>query len=401
MKVGIVSTFPIKGSTHVREGGVQGYVKKLTSALSKSLSITVLCEKIKGCESHYFDTCVKVVRCWNKGLSFPFQIWYTSLRLKIDIYHVQHEYFLYGNTISALIFPFLIFLLRIRAPVITTLHGVLSEKYANMLLDPGDTQLSNSLKFAVLRVNLKFISYFSNRIVVHENFLRDLLIREYKIKNHKISVIPHGIDIHQGLDNTTAKIKLGIKNKKVILFFGYLTKRKGLELLLDAYRNLSVDKNTLLIIGAGENPRLKKSLEYSMYYNKLKQIIESNSNIIFPGFIEENLLGLYLSAADIVVFPYLIPVASSGPLHLALSFDKLILCSDIPIFKDMIKTDRLLFKSNDSEDLQKKLKSLLQLSQIEKDELNRKIASIKHSCSWEFVSLKTLNLYKEILLKKN
>jgi glycosyltransferase involved in cell wall biosynthesis len=159
--------------------------------------------------------------------------------------------------------------------------------------------------------------------------------------------------------------------------------------------------NSLLIIGAGNNPRLSNKVEYMEYYNYIQKKTKEVDAIRFVGFIPETKLRLYISAADVIVFPYSIPISASGPLSISLGFNKLVLCSDIPTFKEIIKTDKLLFRAGSSEDLYTKLKHILSLSVDKNSSLLKLIAEIKNDHSWHNISLQTLATYTRLLDKIN
>lgn len=399
MKVGIVSPYPGKDSTHVNSGGVNAYTKNLAQELAQKSEVTIFCDKINDYPSIYSDSRVQIIRCWRKGLSYPFHIWSKSLRSNMDIFHVQHEYFLYGGLLSAMIFPLLLLLLNIKAPVIVTLHGIISKENVNKL-SGSNNNLPNLLKLLILRINLWQIILLSGKIIVHEKFIKKILINEYSINDSKILVIQHGIEKIVPLDEEIAKEKLNIPYHKVILFVGYLTERKGLEILMEAFEKIEKEtRNTILIIGAGENPRLKDHKDYQMYYNRIKSKAQSIQNVRFVGFIPEDELKIYLSGSDIIVFPYSVAVAASGALHMALGFNKLVLCSDIIAFKNLISIQSLLFRTDDTEDLCVKLLNLLSLSQKDIESLKDTIRSLRDEYTWNNISLKTLEAYNKVLKK--
>ena len=399
MEIGIVSVFPAEGEKHVSSGGMEGYTNNLVQELSKLSTVTIFAEKKEAFKSNYEESGVHVIRCWEKGILYPFQIWLSSLRSNTDVFHIQHEYYLYGGILSAIIFPLLVLLLRSRAPVVITFHGVISYKHLDEL-QLNELPFLFRLIMAVLKVNLRQISWLSNKIIVHDDYLKEVIEKEYGVKTSKVLVINHGIEHNATMDSVKARNILNISANKVILFFGYLSKRKGLEQLMEAFIKVKDDlPDTLLIIGAGKNPRLSKKLEYMEYYNYIQTKAKEVDAIRFVGFIPETKLKIYISAADVIVFPYSIPISASGPLSISLGFNKLVLCSDIPTFKKIIKTDKLLFRAGSSEDLYTKLKDILSLSIDKNNPLLKLLAEIRNDHSWYNISLKILATYTRLLEK--
>jgi glycosyltransferase involved in cell wall biosynthesis len=402
MEIGIVSVFPAEGQKHVSSGGIEGYTNNMVQELSKFSVVTIFAEKKDSLKSNYQESAVRVIRCWEKGILYPFQIWLSSLRYKTDIFHIHHEYYLYGGILSAMIFPLLVLFLRSRAPVVITFHGVISYKYLDELELYELPFFLKRLIMAVLKVNLRQISCLCNKIIVHNDYLKEVIEKEYGVKTSKVLVLRHGIELNTTMDSGEARNILNISASKVILFFGYLSKRKGLEQLIEAFVKVKDDlPNTLLIIGAGNNPRLSNKVEYTEYYNYIQTKAKEVDIIRFVGFIPETKLKIYISAADVIVFPYSIPISASGPLSISLGFNKLVLCSDIPTFKEIIKTDKLLFRAGSSEELYRKLKYILSLSADQNSSLLKLIAEIKNDLSWYNISLQTLGTYTTLLEKIN
>lgn len=400
MKIGIISPFPELGVTHIDGGGVPAYTKNLAKELSKTEEVTIFCEKIEECKNEYTDSLIHIRRSWRKGYTYPLQIWLNCLRTKIDVFHVQHEYFLYGGILSAMLFPFLLMLLVTKAPIIVTLHGIISRADLDKISEENNS-LPNSVKMFMLKINIWEIGLFSKKIIVHDKFLKEILSKEYTLNNSKIIVIPHGVENMEIYNDIAAKKILNFSQKKVILFFGYLVKRKGLEVLIEAFQNLEKERNdTVLVIGAGKNPRLKENKEYQNYYNKIKTKAEQIPNVFFIGFIPETKLKTYVSAADIIVFPYSAPIAASGALTYAISFGKIVLCSDIITFKDLVQSDTLLFKANDSKNLHKRLIELLTMNQKDHESLQDLIKNIRNDYSWANIAHKTLDIYKTMIKKE-
>jgi glycosyltransferase involved in cell wall biosynthesis len=400
MNIGIVSVFPAKEEKYVSSGGVEEYTYDMVQELSRLSTLTIFAEKREALKSNYTGSEVRVIPCWKKGILYPFQIWLSSFRSKPDIFHVQHEYHLYGGMFSAIVFPLLILLLRSRAPVVITLHGVISHKYVSEL-DSDARPFLRGLKKAFLKINLRQILFLSNKIIVHSSYLKEVIETEYSIKTSKVLVINHGIKISTTIDTEKARRILNISAKKVVLFFGYLTMRKGLEQLMEAFVRVSNElPDTLLVIGAGKNPRLTEKLKYIDYYRCTQAKANEIDTACFVGFIPQAKLHIYISAADVIVFPYTIPVSASGPLSIALGFNKLLLCSDIPTFKDIIKTDKLMFRAGSTQDLYTKLKEILSLSVDEINALLKLLAETRNDSSWHQISLRMVATYTRLLKKR-
>jgi glycosyltransferase involved in cell wall biosynthesis len=330
IKLGMVSIYPPLGSRHCDYGAVAAYSKSLVESLDKaSLDITVYANSISDVFEIYEEGGVLVKRCWSKGALYPFQIALRILKDNPNIIHLQHEFFLYGGVLSSLIFPLLLIFLRFKkAAVVVTLHGIFSLKNINK-----DFIKNNGIKFncplliktAIFGL-VKLICLSSEKIIVHENKFSMLLINEYGCPSRKLKVIPIGIEEQKLLVNKQpAKVKLGLSGKKIVLYFGYLAPYKGIEVLLDAFRLLAKKHlDYVLLLCGGEHPRLKNKPDYQRYLSNLKSQADkiSDSQARFIGFVPEEMMPVFFSAADIAVFPYSIGMAASSALSIAISYNR-------------------------------------------------------------------------------
>lgn len=113
-------------------------------------------------------------------------------------------------------------------------------------------------------------------------------------------IINHPLYSHFGekLQREEAEKKLGlIPGKKNILFFGLIRQYKGLDILLDAFREL--DESYQLII-AGEPYG-----SFEPYRKQIDGLGEGASRVkLFPRYIKDSEVKDYFSAADVTVLPY-------------------------------------------------------------------------------------------------
>jgi len=398
MKIGIISIYPPPKSKHAKLGGVGSYTKNLMNSLkSFDNDYFIFSNKTEKKEIKYEGDEGTIFYCWDSsGIKYPYQIISKIIKQKIrlDLIHIQYEVFLYGGVISAISFPLLLILLKLRKiPVAITIHQVvplskIDRKFLSVLGVNGTPFLFKK----GLKIIFRIISYFSKSIIVHEKIFKSYLIEDYKIKNHtKICIIPHGIEDQINLiDPKIAKNKLNIRNEKIVLFFGYLSRYKGIELLLDSYNYLN-RKDTLYIIAGGVHPRLKDDYDYKNYIKSLKHKSDKK-NIIFSGFVKEENISLYFSAADIIIFPYTIVMSSSGPMALAIAYEKPFLASSS--YKNVLKNE-LIFNKN-PKDLAVKINEFFNSEELD-SEIKQYIKELKKQRIWSEVGKHHLDIYKNII----
>lgn len=182
----------------------------------------------------------------------------------------------------------------------------------------------------VFRYIFWLFSFFSHKIIVHENFQKQELINDYHISEKKISIIPHGVpEVVEFIQKSREKLRLP-KNKKIYLYMGYAAKYKGLPELYDICKNYLKKNDVIFLIGAWPSPYLKNDNNYKIWYSELKQKFESlGKHVRWLWFIDGTMIPAYYSASDAILFPYSRRLAASGPMAIAIGYEKNIVLSSI------------------------------------------------------------------------
>jgi glycosyltransferase involved in cell wall biosynthesis len=395
MKVGMISIYPPPASKHAALGGVASYTRNLVVSLLDKCEVVVFANKLPNIRSKYREGAT-VYRCWSKGLLYPFQIFRKVASSKVDIVHVQHEIYLYGGLGSAIIFPLLLFLIKLlRKPVVVTLHGVLplSEVNGRFLRDNWIRGSPLFMKAGLILL-VKLIVLFSTAVIVHEEKFKEVLKSEYNCPGSKIYVIHHGIEERNDLiEKNKAKQILCLSGKNVILFFGYITGYKNVELLIESASFLKTP-DWVIVIAGGPHPRLSTNPNYRRYLSDLREkaLAVRKEGILFRGFIAEEEIPLYFSAADLIVFPYKICMHASGPLSLSISYGKPFLISDD--FKGIFACENALFK-NEPKDLTHKIDRFFEDKKLQL-QISAYIRKFKKERLWSVVSDETWKLFQRI-----
>ncbi len=113
------------------------------------------------------------------------------------------------------------------------------------------------------------------------------------------------------------------QNDKVLLFFGYVRKYKGLDLLIDAFPIIknSIPNAKLLIVGEFyDSP--------DFYLNKIKQLQIEKDTVVVNQFVPNEEVGKYYKACDLVILPYR-SATQSGILNVAYGFSKPVLVTNV------------------------------------------------------------------------
>jgi glycosyltransferase involved in cell wall biosynthesis len=137
--------------------------------------------------------------------------------------------------------------------------------------------------------------------------------------------------------------------EKELLIFATFTPCKGLELLLDAFRELRARHPSLRLTVAGaEHPR------FPGYVDGVRHALGNHPAIRWLGYVPEPALRDMFSRAAMVVLPYTAATGSSSVLHRAVAWGRPVVLSDLPEMRAVLEEENLraqLFASGDRNSL--------------------------------------------------
>lgn len=128
----------------------------------------------------------------------------------------------------------------------------------------------------------------------------------------------------EGMARKTALGKLNLpENKKYLLFFGFIRKYKGLDLLLEAMSDPRIQHSDVELIIAGEYYGDREFYEAIITKNNLPRRVH-----LFTDFIPNAEVPVYFSAADVVMLPYR-SATNSGITQVAYYFEKPMIATNV------------------------------------------------------------------------
>ena len=159
-------------------------------------------------------------------------------------------------------------------------------------------------------------------ITMSQKVMDDL--KKFKITKPK-KYVPHPLydNFGEKVSKKEAREKIKVNNEElIILFFGFIRKYKGLDILLDAMKILKASSHSPS--SNLPSPKLLIAGEFyddSKPYDEQIKLLDINDSLILrTGFIPNNEVKYYLCAADVVVQPYR-NATQSGVTPLAYHFE--------------------------------------------------------------------------------
>ena len=359
----VISSYP------PRECGIATYSQDLIKALNNKFS-------------NSFNIRVCALECGKSDFVYPPEVkWtldttdmldYMTLAEKINddsriqMVLIQHEFGFFREDKSA----FLNMLYGIMKPMAVVFHTVLPK--------PNEH----------LKSEVKNIADACKSIIVMTKTSADILMNDYGVASHKITIIAHGTHLVQHLSEKFLKDKYNLIGKKVLTTFGLLSSGKSIETTLDALPIIvkQIPNVMFLIIGKthpevvkNESEKYRDSLEL-----KVKELGLENNVRFINKYLELPELLEYLQLTDIYVFSTNDPnQAVSGTFMYAMSCGCPIISTPIPHAKEVLTEDTgIIFDFRNSGQLAAGAIKLLNDNGLRKSVITNTLQKIV-STSWE------------------
>ena len=335
---------------------------------------------------------------WNRDWPFVFQIIAQAVKDRVNVLHFQHEINMYGGPRTAVLFPILVLVARIfRFNPVVTFHAAVPIKSLDVNFLKVFSWPYPRLLAPLVRIVFPLIyfssGFFAKRVIAHSQGLKEILVRDYHIGSGKITVIPHGVPEDVSYD--PLMVSPNIKKfgeSKFILYFGYFHRRKGLEFLIRAFKEVSQTHPDLVLVLAGGT-----IIEH--YLKEVEDLIVSmnlQEKVKITGFVRLPDLRFLLENSEFIVLPAVYSIAASGPLAQVFAHEKAVIGSDLGVYREEIVNNfnGLLAKAADAEDLRDKIITLIENPQLVKT-ISENVAGVKKERSWSTVAGQTIKVYLE------
>lgn len=353
-----------------REGGVEVVVEELSTRLVKRQQrVTAFNRKKKGYLERNEYKGVKIVTVptiERKNTDAVVYSFLASIRVAFGNYDIIH-YHAIGPS-------FFLFIPRLfRKKIIVTVHGL---NYK--------TPKWKGIGATFIKMGERMVAKYADSIIVLSKEQKKYFKEKY---NRDTDFIPNGTVCNDVAKASEIKKQYNLTHDGYILFVSRIVPGKGLEYLLDAYKN--IEGNIPLVV-AGDT-------EYVFEFKKMiEDKAKNDDRVKLIGFAEGDLLKELYSNAKFFVFP---SEAEGMPMCLleALSYNCKCIVSNIPenieVGKEYVRT----FESKNVDDLRETIKECLENPSCFKSGSRE---YIKDNYSWDVVVDKTISLYNKTIEKK-
>ena len=297
----------------------------------------------------------------------------------VKLVNIQHEFGIFGGDHGSYIISFLE---ALKKPSVVTFHSVLP------------------LQGEDLCGAVRSIAEKANGVTVMTRLSREILVREYGIPGEKISVIPHGIHSIPYTSSVKPKSALHFSNKVVLLTFGFLSRGKGIEYVIEALPKVAKDHPELIYIILGvTHPNVLKE-EGEAYRNSLIKEVRDlglSSHVNFYNeYVTLDELLQFLRAADIYISPSLNPnQAVSGTLSYAMGSGRTVISTPFAQAKEIVTPEvGILVNFRDPGSYADALAKLLNDPSL-REQLGKNAYFRTRNMTWENVAIEYSKLFSK------
>ena len=206
---------------------------------------------------------------------------------RVSTVSVQHEYGIWGANDGAGVLGFLA---ALSMPAVATLHTVLRHPTVG--------------QYRVMRGILDATA----AVVVMSQAAATMLVDRYAADSGRVEIIPHGVPDLPFVGPESAKSRLGMGGRHVLLSFGLVGPGKGYESVIRTMPDVvrAVPSACYVILGA-THPELQRT-EGERYRIQLETMVADlgmTGHVVFiDRFVTQHELGRWLEATDVFVTPY-------------------------------------------------------------------------------------------------
>jgi glycosyltransferase involved in cell wall biosynthesis len=302
----------------------------------------------------------------SKRLKWPFRKFWTHLRLGFELLKRPVDKFFASNAVP----------LFTRGEVIATVHDL------GFLKNP---ELYHPIERIYQKVSHRLTISKADKIIAPSQATKKDIIKFYPQAKAKIQVIYHGW-AHDDFKEISDVHKEKIKDKynlpeNFILYIGRLEAKKNISNLIKAYQKTNREW-PLVLAGRPGNYGYQE-------IEKLATSEDLKNDVIILGYVSQKNYIRLLGSASLFMFPSKFE-GFGIPILEAMGAGLPVLCSDLPVLREIAGEAALFFNPDDVEDIQNKMERVIKDVNLQKE----LIAKGQERCqrfSWETTARQTLD----------
>jgi glycosyltransferase involved in cell wall biosynthesis len=218
------------------------------------------------------------------------------------------------------------------APCHFTITQLIKTKYKGKILFITENYISHEQNKVDQLLTKLGLSNADNFLALSESVENELKKNFPGRKIFRSELPPFDLFTENKTPPSAARAELGLnESDKVLLFFGYVRKYKGLDILIEAMPAILKEMPDVKLLIAGE------FYDYAAAYTDLIAKLNLQNKIVLKNeFISNEQVSRYFIASDLVVLPYR-SATQSAVLNVAYSFNKPAVVTDVGGLSEFVK----------------------------------------------------------------
>ncbi|KKQ78830.1 MAG: Glycosyl transferase group 1 [Parcubacteria group bacterium GW2011_GWC2_38_7] len=232
------------------------------------------------------------------------------------------------------------------------------------------------------------------RIIAVSQSTKNDLVKYYRIKPEKITVICHGYNRDLFKEKFSLEVikktkdKYGLADKNYILYVGELQPRKNITTLIKAFNSVkdSITKYHLVIVG-----------RKGWYYEDIFKHVENyklHDRIIFTGYVPEKDLPVLMNQAKVFVYPSLYE-GFGLPVIEAMACGAPVITSNVSSLPEVAGDAAILVDPYNVDDIANAIYNVINDKELRESLIYKGLKRAKEF-SWEKAAKETLEVFEEV-----
>jgi glycosyltransferase involved in cell wall biosynthesis len=339
-----------------------------------------------------FDTTIYTFSLQYPGFLFPGTTQYSSepapnnLKIKVCINSINPFNWIKIGTELAKIKPDLIvvrYWLPFMGPCLGSILRFVKRNRFTKVVCIADNVIPHEKRPGDTPFTKYFIRPVDAFITMSEKVMKDLVALTHKPAQQVVH--PLYDNFGEAISKNEARKHLNLPlDQKIVLFFGFIRKYKGLDLLLQAMHDDRIKSAQIHLLVAGEFYENRKE-----YDDLIESLQLKDKLILHTDFIPDSSVKYYLSAADFVIQPYK-NATQSGVTPLAYHFEKPMLVTNVGGLPDLVPHNKVGIVTEPEPNAI--ATGILQLYELGEDFFLPQLREEKKKYSWKILTEKLLQL---------
>jgi glycosyltransferase involved in cell wall biosynthesis len=250
-----------------------------------------------------------------------------------------------------------------------------------------ETNGLHGIQKSLTKVLERFLIKYANKVITVSNAIADEYVKLYDIQKPSLvlNTPSYKTIIKKDLFRTSLDIK---KDQTIFLYQGGLSSGRGIEIILDTFKQMDDDKKVVVFMG------------YGPMENMIKLVAQTYKNIYFHQAVDPNILLDYTSSTDFGIstiedsclsYKYCLP----NKMFEYIMAEIPIIVSNLPEMKKIVEDHAvgIVTEENTPDSLKKAINKALKL---EKSLLKTNIQKLKAIYNWEEQEKVLLQIYSEL-----